>query len=270
MNFNELFFGSHSTTLQVLVYAALILTLWMTEVIILTPTAREKWRHTSNNVLFIITGLPIQLLMSILVLMVSSWAVTYHFGLLNLLPHADSIFVKFIVGFFLLDFCEYLYHVIMHKVKALWKFHIVHHTDQQLDVSTTVREHPGETFIRMCFLTIWVFALGASFELLLIRQTLQTIANITSHTCFRFPNKVEKWVGMVFVTPNIHQVHHHYQLPYTDCNYGDILSIWDRLFGTYNKLELGDTLFGIDTHMDKKLSNNFINVLKIPFKFRSR
>jgi len=262
MKFKEIFFGPYSTTLQVFIYAALILTLWAIEGAVLIPSVKDKWRHTSNNALFVITGLPIQLFMSVFVLILSAWAIRDHFGLLNLLPHPNSIFVKFIIGFFLLDFCEYLYHVIMHKVKTLWRFHIVHHTDQQLDVSTTVREHPGETFIRMCFLLIWVFLLGASFELLLMRQTLQTVANITSHTSFRFPEKVEKWVGLVFITPNIHQVHHHYELPHTDCNYGDVLSIWDRLFGTYSKLDAGDTVFGIDTHMDKKFSESFVSVIK--------
>jgi sterol desaturase/sphingolipid hydroxylase (fatty acid hydroxylase superfamily) len=266
MTFNDFFFGSHSTSLQVFIYAGIILTLWLVELWILMPSLKDKWKHTSNNFLFIITGLPIQLLMSVFVLVEAAWVLRSHIGVLNWLPASGSIFVKYIVGFILLDFCEYIYHVIMHKTKPLWKFHIVHHTDQEFDVSTTVREHPCETFIRMCFLLIWVVLIGASFQLLLIRQTLQTIANITSHTSFRLSDKVEKWVGLVFVTPNIHQVHHHYELPYTDCNYGDVLSIWDRLFGTYGKLEPAETVFGIDTQMDKEVAASFVKVLKVPFK----
>jgi sterol desaturase/sphingolipid hydroxylase (fatty acid hydroxylase superfamily) len=265
MKFIESYFISHPTTLQILIYAGLILTLWIMELWILLPSFKEKWGHTANNMLFILTALPTQLFMSVFVLIESAWAIRTHWGLLNQLPFYNSFVVKYVIGFFLLDFCEYIYHVIMHKMKLFWKFHLIHHTDQQLDVSTTVREHPFETFFRMCFLLIWVFLLGASFQLLLIRQTLQTVANITSHTRFRLSDGVEKWVGLIFVTPNIHQVHHHYQLPYTDCNYGDILSIWDRLFGTYNKLHPSETIFGIDTYMDKSICESFIRVIKIPF-----
>ncbi|MDF2433995.1 MAG: hypothetical protein JWP44_3626 [Mucilaginibacter sp.] len=266
MKFKESFFISHPTTIQVLIYAGLIVALWIIELWIFLPPIKEKWSHTSTNALFILTGLPIQLFMSVFVLMTSAWAVRLHFGLLNQLSFSNSIFIKYFVGFILLDFCEYVYHVVMHKVKPLWNFHIIHHTDQQLDVSTTVREHPCETFIRMCFLIIWVLILGASFQLLLIRQTLQSVANITSHTRFRFSAKIVNLIWLLFVTPNIHHVHHHYQLPYTDCNYGDVLSIWDRLFGTYSKLEPVDTVFGIDTHMDKNVCKSFIRTLKIPFK----
>ena len=208
--------------------------------------------------------------MSVFVLGESAWLVREHLGLLNILPFSNSIVIKYLLGFILLDLCEYAYHVIMHKTKALWKFHIVHHTDQQLDVSSTVREHPGETFVRMVFLLLWVLLLGASFQLLLLRQTLQTIANVTSHTRFRLSEKADRYIGFVFITPNIHHVHHHYQLPYTDCNYGDILSIWDRMFGTYGKLEAEKTTFGIDTCMNKTTCNSFLQVLKVPFVNKSK
>jgi sterol desaturase/sphingolipid hydroxylase (fatty acid hydroxylase superfamily) len=155
----------------------------------------------------------------------------------------------------------------MHKVKLLWGFHLVHHSDLQLDVSTTVREHPVETFLRMCFLILWVFLLGASLGLLVLRQTIQTISNITSHAKFKLPSKINNIISLVFVTPNVHHIHHHYQLPLTDCNYGDVLSIWDRIFNTYhNDLPASEIYYGIDSHMDKKTNSNFIKVLRMPFK----
>jgi sterol desaturase/sphingolipid hydroxylase (fatty acid hydroxylase superfamily) len=80
------------------------------------------------------------------------------------------------------------------------------------------------------------------------------------------PERANKIVALVFITPNLHHVHHHYQLPYTDCNYGDVLSIWDRLFGTYGQLSKEETVFGIDTHMDEKLNASFIGAVKIPFQ----
>jgi sterol desaturase/sphingolipid hydroxylase (fatty acid hydroxylase superfamily) len=262
---NNFFLNNPSST-QVALYAIIILTLWLIEVTTLATSWRDKWKHTLTNLWFIMTALPVQLLMTIFVLMVSLWAAKHHWGLLFLFPHPGGFVVKYLIGFVLLDFCEYLYHVIMHKVKPLWNFHLVHHSDLELDVSTTVREHPVETFLRMCFLIIWVFLLGASFGVLLLRQTIQTIANITSHTQFKLPRKVNNIISWVFITPNLHHVHHHYQLPFTDRNYGDVLSIWDRLFNTYyNDLPATELTFGIDTHMDKNTHTNFWRIIKLPF-----
>ena len=75
--------------------------------------------------------------------------------------------------------------------------------------------------------------------------------------------------ALPILTPNLHHVHHHYQQPYTDSNYGDILSIWDRLFGTFRTLKITDTTFGIDNYMDELENTNFKNLIKIPFgKYR--
>jgi sterol desaturase/sphingolipid hydroxylase (fatty acid hydroxylase superfamily) len=265
MGFQSSFFVTHATEVQLVIYAALLLSLWLAEGLVSNLSFHKKWKHSFTNMLFILTALPVQLFMTIFLLLVSAWVVQNNWGLLNILPYHGSFFVKYFVGFLMLDFCEYLYHVIMHKAKPLWKFHLVHHTDLQLDVSTTVREHPVETFCRMCFLILWVFLSGASFGLLLLRQTFQTITNITSHTQFRLHGTSEKLIGWIFITPNMHHVHHHYQLPYTDRNYGDVLSIWDRLFGTFSRMEKHETIFGLDTHMDKEVSQSFKGALKIPF-----
>jgi sterol desaturase/sphingolipid hydroxylase (fatty acid hydroxylase superfamily) len=168
--------------------------------------------------------------------------------------------------FVLMDLCEYVYHVIMHKFDFLWKFHLVHHSDLEVDVSTTVREHPGETFVRMSFQILWVFLLGPVAAVLVLRQTVQTFSNIAAHTQFRLPERINRVVGLIFITPNLHHVHHHYQLPYTDCNYGDVLSIWDRLFGTYAELEKEETVYGVDTHMEPEKNGRIQNIMKIPFQ----
>jgi sterol desaturase/sphingolipid hydroxylase (fatty acid hydroxylase superfamily) len=264
------YFITNPSSSQVILYGGIIVSLWLIEAVVLTSSWKDKWKHTLTNMFFIFTALPVQLFMTIFVLMICVWSLSHHWGLLYLLPYSNSIFVKYIVGFVLLDFCEYIYHVVMHKVKTLWNFHLIHHSDLDLDVSTTVREHPVETFVRMCFLIIWVFLLGASFGVLLLRQTIQTIANITSHTQFKLSPKANNIVSLVFITPNLHHVHHHYELPYTDCNYGDVLSIWDRIFKTYyNDMPKSEITFGIDTHMDKQVNSNFIKVLKIPFAKRN-
>lgn len=260
------FFSTHEDAAQIILYATVITSLWLTELLVSSDSLRIKFKHSSVNMMFIFTALPVQLSLTTFIIIISKWANLHNWGLLNLVRWHTKGWLYYIVAFVLLDLCEYTYHVIMHKIDALWKFHLVHHSDLKVDVSTTIREHPGETFIRTCFLTLWVFILGPVIGVLIIRQIFQSFSNIVAHTEFRLPDRANKVIGLVFITPNLHHVHHHYQLPYTDCNYGDVLSIWDRLFGTFEQLDKSHTCFGIDTHMDENINGKFANIVKIPFQ----
>lgn len=260
------FFSTHEDAAQIILYATVITFLWLTELLVSSDSLKFKFKHSSVNMMFIFTALPVQLSLTAFIVLISRWANLNHWGLLNLVQWRTKGWLYYIIAFVMLDLCEYIYHVIMHKIDALWKFHLVHHSDLKVDVSTTIREHPGETFIRTCFLTLWVFILGPVIGVLIIRQIFQSFSNIVAHTEFRLSDKVNKVVGLVFITPNLHHVHHHYQLPYTDCNYGDVLSIWDRLFGTFEQLDKRNTCFGIDTHMDENINGKFVNIVKIPFQ----
>lgn len=258
-------FFDHATIIQVILFAVLITSIWVAEVIFCVDKLAAKWRHAVTNFLFMFSALPIQLLLTFFVVAISNWAGVHSWGILSFLPLHGHVVLFYIVSFLLLDFFEYTYHIIMHKTGLLWKFHRVHHTDLDIDVSTTVREHPGETCVRVCFLMLWVFISGASIGVLVVRQTVQSVANIFAHSKIRLPSKIEKAVGLVFITPNLHHVHHHYQLPYTDSNYGDVLSIWDRLFGTFRELETDNTIFGLDTHFDPADCGSYLKTLKVPF-----
>ena len=260
------FFSSHEDLSQVLLYGFVIISLWIAEMIISADGFWSKIRHSSVNMLFICTALPIQLLLTTFIVLISRWTNFHHWGLINFIPYHNNPWVYYISLFLMLDFCEYAYHVIMHKFDVLWKFHLVHHSDLKVDVSTTLREHPIETGIRTCFLMLWVFICGPAIGVLILRQLFQTFANICGHTEFRLSPRANKIIGLVFITPNLHHVHHHYQLPYTDCNYGDVLSIWDRMFGTYTELGREETFFGIDTHLDENINGSFVNVIKVPFQ----
>ena len=259
-------FSVHEDAAQIILYATIITSLWFAEILVSADSLRTKFKHSSVNLLFICTALPVQLLLTSFIVIISKWANLHHWGLLNLVHWHTKGWMYYSVAFILLDLCEYTYHVIMHKINLLWKFHLVHHSDLKVDVSTTTREHPGETFVRTCFLILWVTMLGPVIGVLIIRQIFQSFSNIVAHTEFRLSDRANKIVGLIFITPNLHHVHHHYRLPYTDCNYGDVLSIWDRLFGTFGELGREDTCFGIDTHMDEKINGRFLNVVKIPFQ----
>ncbi|GIS00508.1 MAG: hypothetical protein CM15mP102_13280 [Flavobacteriales bacterium] len=117
-----------------------------------------------------------------------------------------------------------------HKVKLLWYIHIVHHTDHKVDTTTANRHHPFESVVRFIFTFLGIFISGAPIGLVLMYQSISVIASQFNHANIQISNKFDKLLSYVIVSPNMHKVHHHFELPYTDSNYGNIFSIWDRLF----------------------------------------
>lgn len=97
-------------------------------------------------------------------------------------------------------------------------------------------------------------------------QTLSVIATQFNHANIVLPKKLDVLLSYFIVSPDMHKVHHHYVLPYTDSNYGNIFSVWDRLFGTFMTLEREEIIYGIDTHMNTDENNNLNNLLQIPFQ----
>jgi sterol desaturase/sphingolipid hydroxylase (fatty acid hydroxylase superfamily) len=273
------FIDKYSNPMQLSLFAGLIFICWNIENIAGLAFNYKKWRHAFLNAGFIFTNIPVQLLLGLAFVKTIQWTGVNHFGLLHQLHlrrfpffqhhHFIAFLLMFSATFILLDLGEYIYHVIMHKVKRLWMFHIVHHSDSVVDVSTTLREHPGENFIRLSFTLLWVFLTGAFFWALLLRQIIQTVTTLFAHMHYRLPKKIDSVIGILFITPNLHHVHHHYQQPYTDSNYGDVLSIWDRMFGTFQKMPDEPLVFGVDTYMHKNENGNFKSLIKIPFgKYR--
>jgi sterol desaturase/sphingolipid hydroxylase (fatty acid hydroxylase superfamily) len=251
--------------MQLLLFVAVFFIIWNIENIAGSILNYKKWKHAFINAPFIFTSIPGQLLLGLAFVKTIEWTGQHHFGILYFLPEKSGSLIYFIATFILLDLGEYVYHRMMHRVKALWMFHIVHHSDTIVDVSTTLREHPGENLIRLTFTLLWVFISGAAFWALMLRQIIQSFSTVFAHMNYRLPDKLDSIVSLLFITPNLHQVHHHYKQPYTDCNYGDVLSIWDRLFGTFKRLSPKDLIFGIDTYMEKKENGNFMFLVKLPF-----
>lgn len=259
------FILSHGQQLQICLFAALFLAGWYIENIAGNIFRYKKWQHAFKNAPFIGTNIPGQLLLGFVFVKTITWTASHQFGFLHYLPFKGNNLLLFIVSFIFLDLGEYTYHIIMHKVKHLWMFHVVHHSDEVVDVSTTLREHPGENAIRLSFTLLWVFISGTFAWVLMLRQIIQAVATLFAHINYRLPENADNVIGLVFITPNLHQVHHHYKQPYTDCNYGDVLSIWDRMFGTFKKLPAEKLIFGVDTYKPGPGKINFRSLLKIPF-----
>ena len=251
---------------QLLIYGGTLLFFWLLELTITSQKLKQKVFHTLLNGTFLFFVLPVQIVLSLVVFSVSSWTEASSWGVMYLLPIGKESTLFFIIAFIVLDFFDYTYHFMMHKTPFLWRFHQVHHSDMEVDITTTVREHPGETFVRVIYLILAVVIVGASPWVLIVKQFIQSVSNLASHTNLKLPEKLNNILSLVFVTPNTHHVHHHYELPYTDSNYGDVLTIWDRLFSTFSKMKQSDIVFGVDTHMDELQNKDFKNLIARPFE----
>ena len=187
-------------------------------------------------------------------------------GLLNIitLPNWLSI----ILGLAILDLIgAWFVHWLQHSIRWMWKFHLIHHTDPNVDATTGLRHHPGENIFRLLFTILAILASGASLGLVMMYQTISVFFAHLTHANIRIPSSLDKYLSCIFVTPFFHKVHHHYSQPHTDSNYGNIFSIWDHLFGTAKSFyNLKDLIYGIDTHMDPKEHSRLPNLLLIPFQ----
>ena len=226
----------------------------------------KKWRHALPNFFFTITTILINLSMAFLLLNTSDWTVNNNFGLLQWIPGLP-LWAAVILGVLLLDFIgAYLPHFTEHRIKPLWMIHLVHHSDPNVDTTTANRHHPLESFIRFFFTLMGVFILGTSIGIIMLYQAMSVVASQFNHANISLPKKIDRWISYFLVSPDMHKVHHHYRLPYTDTNYGNIFSIWDRLLGTYSYFEREKIIYGVDVFPDADKNIQIGSLLKQPFE----
>ncbi|NRA93740.1 MAG: sterol desaturase family protein [Psychroserpens sp.] len=229
----------------------------------------KKWRHAIPNIFFTLTTVVINFGLAFLLFTTSEWVDENQFGIINWIPNLP-LWAYVLLGVLLLDFIgAYLAHYVEHKVKPLWMVHLVHHTDHNVDTTTANRHHPIESVIRFVFTLAGVLIVGTPIAIVFLYQSLSLVATQFSHANIKLPEKVDDLLSYVIVSPNMHKVHHHYRLPYTDSNYGNIFAIWDRLFGTYMKLKPEAIVYGVDTFPDEEANGKIGDLLKQPFhKYR--
>ena len=162
---------------------------------------------------------------------VAKYAQDNGWGLLNYLDLPFGLELIFTVVF--LDLSIYLQHVIVHAVPFFWRFHAVHHSDRDLDVSSGLRFHPVEIIGSMIYKIGIVLALGPSpFAVMVFESILNGMAQF-SHSNIKLPLAMDKTLRWAVVTPDMHRIHHSVEVDETNSNYGFNLSIWDRFLGTY-------------------------------------
>jgi sterol desaturase/sphingolipid hydroxylase (fatty acid hydroxylase superfamily) len=133
----------------------------------------------------------------------------------------------------LLDLAIYLQHVLFHAVPVLWRLHRMHHADLDFDVTTGVRFHPIEILLSMGIKLGVVAALGTPAVAVLIFEVLLNATSMFNHGNVRLPERFDRVLRWVVVTPDMHRVHHSVIPRETNSNFGFNLPWWDRMFGTY-------------------------------------
>lgn len=226
----------------------------------------QKFRHAGINLFFTFTTIIINFALALLLLNATvSWTEKQQFGLLNWLPEMN-VWLYALLGLMLLDLIgAYFIHWLEHKVKWMWLFHVVHHTDQNVDTTTANRHHPGESVFRFTLTILAVWLTGAPLWLFMLYQSVSVVLSQFNHANIQLPDGLDRLLSWVIVTPNMHHVHHHYTLPYTDTNYGNIFAIWDRIFGTFSRLDPQDLRYGLDTHLAPAEHQEIGGMLKVPF-----
>lgn len=223
----------------------------------------KKLRHTGVNLVFLLTSFVVNLLLGIVTVAAAAWTADHQFGLMNWV--AFPLWAKVLFTLFIMDlFAQYIPHYLMHKVKPLWRFHVVHHSDTHVDVSTGTRHHPGEWIIRESFTILGVVLMGVPTGLYFMHRSFQALFTYFNHANIQLPKWLDRTIGLVFVSPDMHKFHHHYKRPWTDMNFANSFSIWDRVFGTLVYDDTKKIRYGIDT-LDDSLDENIGFQMKVPF-----
>jgi len=192
----------------------------------------SRWQRWSANFALSILSM---LLMRITIAAAALWAANKglenNWGLLHIVELPTV--VSFVVSIVLLDLAIYGQHRASHRWKWLWRFHKVHHTDLDFDVTTAIRFHPIEIFISMCYKVICILIIGADPVAVLIFEIILSSCALFNHSNINIPLAIDKVIRLVLVTPDMHRVHHSVIQSERDSNYGFSISIWDRLFKSY-------------------------------------
>jgi len=162
----------------------------------------------------------------------AQWAQHEGIGLLNAL--GGPLWTAVVVTFAVRSLAGYLLHVLMHKVPLFWRMHRVHHFDTQLDVSTSLRSHPLEFAATLLTMVPIAILFGLNPWALAAYEAVESLTNALAHANLRLPQWLDRPLRRLLVTPNMHCLHHSSYQPETDSNYGQVFSLWDRLFGTYS------------------------------------
>ena len=231
------------------------------------PLRKERepqLKHTGRNFAVAgVAGVTLQLIEQPLVQPLTAVVQRRGWGLLNLLKLPS--WLEVVVAVILMDYTLYLWHVLMHRIPFLWRFHLPHHVDLDLDASTALRFHFGELGVATGWRMLQVTLIGVSPLSLSVWQTFVLLSIVFHHSNVDLPIDVEKRLNRILVTPRMHGIHHSIVKEETNSNWSSGLTVWDWLHGTLRlNVPQDEITIGVPAFQDPK-EVGLVKVLEMPF-----
>ena len=226
-------------------------------------TFKQRGKHLFQNILFQIVFFALNLFFFTILVSSIEWLNTKKIGLLYLIEL--PFWIRLILSVMLFDFATYWLHRASHKIPLLWRLHRVHHSDTQMDSSTTFRFHPIElAIVYQAGNIVAAGIFGLDVTSLALYYFIVYIFFFIEHSNLNYPNCLNRTLGLLFVMPDHHRVHHHQEQVYTDSNFADIFIIWDRLFGTFKLIPVNQMKYGL-VEFEEEKQQSFLYLMKSPF-----
>ena len=245
-----------------LLFGSLLATLVLESLIPNIEFEYRKLRHVATNMVFILTSGIISLGLAFLAYGIID-ITRLEYGLFYII--GVPLWMQLVISLVLLDFFgQYLVHVCLHRYKWMWKLHLVHHSDTTVDASTGTRHHPGDILVRELLIFGVIVCVGIPAAFYVLYRIITPFFAYFTHANIRLPIDLDQALSWVIVTPHMHKFHHHFERPWTNSNYGNILSCWDRMFGTFVYDNPDDIHYGLDT-VDGQYDLNLAFQFSLPF-----
>ena len=224
---------------------------------------KKRIHHLFQNSLFQIVLIVLNVYFVTFQVFSIEWLNENHIGLLYLIELPFG--VKLCLSIILYDFTAYWIHRATHAIPLLWRFHRVHHSDTTMDSSTVFRFHPLELILVFGIGNIITAALfGTDVLSMALYYFILYVFFFLEHANLNYPKWINSTLGLVFVMPDHHRVHHQQNQFYTDSNYADIFIVWDRIFGTFKMMPTEEMKYGL-VEFDKEKKQTFLYLIKSPF-----
>ena len=248
------------------ILAAMAVVAWVETIVPLHARGRWNGVHLGPNLALTFITFATNIFFNAALVLTLTWLQANGVGLLRMfaLPPAVSVVIVVVA----LDLSFYVAHVAMHRSPGLWHFHAVHHSDPAVDVTTTIRQHPGENVIRYVFMAAAAVPLGAGPGAFELYRVWSAVHGLLEHANVRVPRRLDTLCSLVVSTPNMHKVHHSRAATETNTNYGNLFSLFDRSFSTFTPSERGPNIVcGLDG-VDHPAAQTTAALLAMPFRER--
>jgi sterol desaturase/sphingolipid hydroxylase (fatty acid hydroxylase superfamily) len=228
------------------------------------PSSVSKVTRWINNLgIGVFNSILLNLLFASFIIQTAAYGTTRQIGVLNLWPL--PYWVKVVTTVVFLDLILYVWHLMNHEIPFFWRFHRVHHSDLNLDVSTASRFHMGELSISAVIKIGLIFFLGADLFSVVLFDSLVVLTSQFQHSSLTVPVRFERLYWTLFVPPSMHRIHHSVVIKERNSNYGTIFSLWDRILETLlSQIDQARILIGIGAYQ-KPEKLDFHHLLIMPF-----